>query len=113
MHRGRDAEAVRVAMPGPTDDGPRESVYELASTTRSIGSAKLQPRTDSWHKPRPRPVAGDEGLATVEVTPGPSSDDEQPISRQATRPQPAQGPRQVILEWSRNTPSPEAAVYGR
>ncbi len=113
LHRGGDSAAVRVAMPGPTEDSPRESVYELASTSRAVGGAKLQPRTDSWHKPQPRPVADNETLTTVEVTPPGPTEGPQPVTRQATRPQPAQGARQVILEWSRNTPVEETAGYGR
>ena len=115
IHRGRGSKGGAAPAPRPSDDAARESVYELASTTRELGSTKSSADDPAWHKPHPRPIAEEEELATVDVVPGPRSDEPQPVTRQATRQQPAQGPRQVILEWSRATPGPEAASggYGR
>lgn len=103
-------------LPGPADvadaDGP--SVYELAARPQEAPEpSEPQPATE-WRKPKPAPT--EVASAAVSATNpamqiGPVADAES-SPRQATRPQPIQRPRQVILEWSRppGSNSAEAAT---
>jgi hypothetical protein len=93
-------------QPGPTElasasssSGEQLSVYERAATSPEVlhqadpGSQKWHAQGESDSTASATAKAPDNQLAQV---------DSPPAAYQATRPQPVERPRQVILEWSRS-----------
>jgi hypothetical protein len=124
--RPRPSDDLSASRPGPSEGEVVEakpiqvgedtpSVYELASTSpaRFHSAATSQEQTDkSWRSPRRSPAdAVRESEIVSKVGPADDFGNEPPVTsqHQATRPQPVQRPRQVILEWSK-APGNESSV---
>lgn len=91
------------ARPAPAAiDGEQLSVYERAARAPSVLD-EPEPPSQQWH------AQGDETATAVSSASEPDvrlaqADTPSPAQYQATRPQPVERPRQVILEWSRSSP---------
>jgi hypothetical protein len=117
IHRGQSPDppqADRQAQASSQRVGP--SIYELASTSKDALRPRDAERGKSWHAPRPS-VPGPAPAEVVDEQTD-AGDDEATVphpvaSYQVTRPQPAQGPRQVILEWSRPNPAAASGAAGQ
>lgn len=83
---------------GPSTIAPgQRSIYQQAATSPEVLNVATT-RGDRWHRPGrvlspDGPSTGDSGIATAGARSAPQY--------QVTRPQPLEGPRQVILEWAR------------
>jgi hypothetical protein len=105
-HPRPGADRSLASAPQPGSDGP--SIYERAASSPSaLQVAASGPPSDRWH--RPRGVTLPEGAPAESAANQLAANEAESISQQVTRPQPVEGPRQVILEWSKPQPAAQNA----